>query len=136
MRTAVLALLILVGVCQQGTAQTAWADKLFGKNPKDLICEFGVVPHGAQLKHSFTVRNIYSVPLEITNIRVECGCVTTKESTKILQPGDSATLDVNMDSSRFSGRKTVKIFVSVGPEYVSTATLTVQANARLDVVFN
>jgi len=41
-----------------------------------------------------------------------------------------------MDATRFSGAKTIKIHVSVGPQFVSTATLTVTANARQDVVFN
>src|SRR5438105_12806441 len=45
-------------------------------------------------------------------------------------------LNVNLHDTLFSGHKTVKIFVSVGPEYVSTATLTVRAHARTDVVFN
>jgi hypothetical protein len=41
-----------------------------------------------------------------------------------------------MDSRKFTGQKTVWVYVTVGPEYVSTATLTLTANARSDVVFN
>jgi hypothetical protein len=134
MRKAVVALLFYFAACQPVTAQTtAWADKLFAG---DLIHDFGTVPRGAQLKYTFKMTNIYRVPLEITNIRVECGCVTVKEGTKLLQPNESGWLNVNMDSARFSGQKSVKIFVSVGPEYISTATLSVHANARADVVFN
>src|SRR5205807_1084475 len=42
----------------------------------------------------------------------------------------------SMDGRQFNGAKSVKVYVTVGPEYVSTATLTVTANARQDVVFN
>ncbi len=41
-----------------------------------------------------------------------------------------------MDTSRFTGPKKLNIFVTVGPEYVSTATLLVTAFSRTDVVFN
>ena len=87
MRKAVLVLLMLVAANHPAAAQTtAWADKLFAG---DLVHDFGVVPRGAQLKYSFKMTNIYKVPLEITYVRVECGCVTVKESTKILQPNET-----------------------------------------------
>ncbi len=54
----------------------------------------------------------------------------------VLPPGESATLDIVMDGRQFSGPKSTKIYVSVGPKYISTATLSVTANARQDVVFN
>src|ERR1700731_3980718 len=101
MRKAVFTLLILVGASQPAAAQsTAWADKLFAG---DLVHDFGVVPRGTQLKYSFKMTNIYKVPLEITNIRVSCGCVTAKESTKVLQPNETGFLNINMDGTRFAG---------------------------------
>jgi hypothetical protein len=134
MRRAVFSLLFLIGSSQPALAQTqAWADKLFGG---DLVHDFGSVPRGTQLKYRFKMTNIYKVPLEITNVRVTCGCLTIKESTKILQPGETGYLDINMDGTRFTGQKTIKAYITVGPEYISTATLMVQANARADVVFN
>lgn len=134
MRKAVLTLVILALSYQPAGAQTtAWADKLFAG---DLVHDFGVVPRGTQLKYSFKMTNIYKVPLEITSVRVTCGCLTVKESTKVLQPNETGFLHMNMDGTRFSGQKTIRVYVTVGPEYVSTATLTVSANARLDVVFN
>src|SRR5688572_12420491 len=97
MRKAALALLALLGTCQTAAAQTAWADKLFGGNVNH---DFGVVPRGAQLKHSFKMTNIYKVPLEISQIRVTCGCLTVTPSTKILQPNETIQLHANMDGTR------------------------------------
>jgi len=115
-------------------AQTgAWAEKIFGG---DVNHDFGVQARGAQLKYKFKMTNIYKVPLQLTEVRVTCGCLTAQPSTKILQPNETAWLNVNMDAGRFTGAKSIRIFVTVGPEYVSTATLTVSANARSDVVFN
>jgi hypothetical protein len=134
MRKLIPALLATVALSQPAAAQstTAWADKLFsGVTTHD----FGVVPRGSQLKHAFTMTNIYKVPLEITNIRVSCGCVTASSPIKVLQPNESSLLNISMDGRQFSGPKSVRIYLTVGPEYISTATLTVTANARQDVVF-
>jgi hypothetical protein len=112
--------------------QPAWANKLFGN---DLVHDFGVVARGSQLKYSFKMTNIYKEPLEITNVSVSCNCVKPEASTKVLQPNETATLNITMDGKQFSGQKTVRVYVTVGPKYISTATLTVSANARGDVVF-
>lgn len=134
MRKLISAMVALVALSRPAAAQTntAWADKLFAGVTNH---DFGVVPRGSQLKHNFTLTNIYKVPLEITNIRVSCGCVSASSNIKVLQPNESSVLNVNMDGRQFNGAKSVRIYVTVGPEYVSTATLTVTANARQDVVF-
>jgi hypothetical protein len=134
MRILGLTLVVLLVRTPAAPAQNrAWADKLFqGTNAHD----FGSVPRGAQLYHRFPMTNIWAVPLELTNIRVSCGCVTATPSTKVLQPRESGYLEVTMDAHRFTGPKTVSIYLTVGPQYTSTATLRVSANSRADVVFN
>lgn len=133
-RVLLLALVATAVFAPAAPAQSAaWADKLFANQTTH---DFGVVPRGTQLKHSFKMTNIYKEPLEITQIRVSCGCVTATTSTKVLQPNESAQLNINMDARQFSGPKSVRVYLTVGPKYVSTASLTVTANARSDVVFN
>jgi len=41
-----------------------------------------------------------------------------------------------MDGRRFTGPKAVTVWVTVGPEFISTAALQLTANARTDVVLN
>ena len=134
MRKILSALIVFALATGTAAAQSgAWADKLFGgKSGHD----FGTVARGAQLVHSFTITNIYTVPLEITNVRVTCGCVTATPSTRVLRPQEKAQLNILMDSRRFSGPKSVTVYVTVGPEYVSTASIRLTANARADVVLN
>jgi hypothetical protein len=134
MRNAVLTILALTlsspGAFGQGTA---WADKMFnGATTHD----FGSVPRGAQLYHRFPMTNIWRVPLEIINVRTSCGCVTATPSTQVLQPRETGYVDITMDGRRFTGPKTVSVYVQVGPQYTSTATLQVSATSRADVVFN
>jgi hypothetical protein len=134
MRKVLLALFAVLTCTSAAIAQQpAWADKLFAG---ETTHDFGTVLRGAQLKYSFKMTNIYKVPLEITEVRVSCGCVRAEASTKVLQPNETATLNINMDGRQFAGSKTVRVFVSVGPRFISTATLTVSANARGDVAFS
>ena len=41
-----------------------------------------------------------------------------------------------MDANKFTAHKAVTIYVQIGPEFISTATLNVTAFSRADVVFN
>ncbi|HYT87635.1 MAG TPA: DUF1573 domain-containing protein [Gemmataceae bacterium] len=133
MRKTLFALLVLALGAGTASAQTAWADKIFGgKNSHD----FGTVARGAQLVYTFPMKNIYSVPLEITSVRATCGCLTATPSTKVLRPNEIAQMHLLVDGRRFTGPKVVQVFVTVGPEFVSTATLHITANARPDVVLN
>jgi Protein of unknown function (DUF1573) len=140
MRTVVLAALGLLTIAPPLRAQdqpTGWAGKLFavdGKIPAGH--DFKSVPKGAMLQHRFPISNPYAVPLQITT-SVSCGCVTATPTPQVLQPRESGTLDITMDTTRFNGQKTVNVHVTVAhPQFWSTHTLTVQAVCRGDVELN
>jgi hypothetical protein len=143
MRTVVLAALGLLIATPPISAQeqppTTWATKLFreenGKIPNGH--NFGTVPKGAMLQHRFPITNIYAVPLSIT-CRVSCTCVTVTPMTQILQPKESAVIDISMDTLRFNGQKEVTVTVDVRhydqrPQFWSDATLTIRGFCRGDV---
>ncbi len=131
-RKALLALIVVAAAATASPAQN-WAEKMF---PDGITHDFGVVPHGAQLFHQFNISNIYAVRMEITSITPGCGCVTATASKRVLEPRETATLDVSMDGRRFTGPKSVIVRVSVGPEFTSSADVKVTATSRADVVFN
>jgi hypothetical protein len=135
MKNVVLVLLTLSLGANAVRAQTSWAENLFTEGPKGMSRDFGTVPRGTQLYHKFKVKNIYNVPLEIST-RVGCNCVTVTSSNPILQPTQEGTIDIVMDATRFTGPKAVSIYVTVGPQFISSATLRVSANSRADVVLN
>jgi hypothetical protein len=95
-----------------------------------------MVAAGSKLVYSFPIKNIYAVPLKITKIKPSCGCVTASANKDQFQPHEEGSVDVVMDARNFRGPKTVFIEVTVGPEFISTASLRVTANARSDVVMN
>jgi hypothetical protein len=134
MRIVALVVVFALTATTAPAQTTEWADKLFGKDGTSH--NFGTVARGAVLSHRFPITNIYAVDLTITNVRVSCGCVTATPSVQSLKPKETGYLNVTMDARRFTGPKTVSIYVSVGPQYISTATLQVSANSRGDIVFN
>lgn len=137
LRNAVLAGIMVVLAASSAPAQSGdWANKLFLEKGGSTSHDFGTVARGADLFYRFPMTNIYQVPLTITDVRVSCGCVRAVPTVAVLQPRQQAFLDVTMDGRRFTGYKSVTIYVSVGPQWVSTATLTVTAHSRVDVVFN
>jgi hypothetical protein len=132
MRKAILTLVLFMLSAATAPAQ-GWAGKMF----KDgTTHDFGNVPHGAQLHHRFVITNIYAVRMEIVEIRASCKCTTPTASKRVLDPHETAVIDINMDTKIFTGSKTVSVYVSVGPEYTSTAELKISANSRTDIVFN
>ncbi|WP_162657397.1 DUF1573 domain-containing protein [Tuwongella immobilis] len=119
--------------------QVPWANKFFtAQNPPPpvVVHDFGTVPYGTMLSHRFPITNIYAVPMQITEIRKTCGCVNATATTQTLQPRETATIDVTMDARKFTGQRTVTIYVTVGPKFISTALLQVSAFSRADVMLS
>jgi hypothetical protein len=134
MRNALLVLVaLLTGAAASPAQAPSWADKMFKDGTSH---DFGSVPRGAELFHRFAMTNIYAVPLQILDVRTSCGCSTATASTKLLQPHEVGSIDVHMDGRKFTGPKSIRVYVTVGPEFTSTAELHVSANSRADVVFN
>ncbi len=119
MKHASIALFVVAFAASPSAAQSPWAEKMF----KDgLNHDFGSVPRSAQLSHRFVLTNIYAVRMEITSLKSGCGCVSALAAKRVLEPRESTPIDVTMDARRFTGPKTVGITVTVGPDYVSSAT--------------
>src|SRR5689334_18881763 len=116
MRNMVMAVALAMGTAPAAPAQgDNWANKLFTfqGGPQALYHDFGTVPNGSILRHNFSIYNPWAIPIEITEIRVSCGCVSAKVSKSLLQPRESAVLEATMDTTkRKPGRREpVSIFV-------------------------
>src|SRR5213595_1465680 len=105
MRTCLATILVLLAAAATAPAQ-GWADKMFENG---LSHDFGTIARGTQLKHNFTIKNIYAVRMEITEIKSGCGCVSATAAKRVLEPHEKTTLEVSMDGRRFQGPKTVTV---------------------------
>lgn len=141
MRNVGLTLLALGALLPSGLAQnpatvaTGWAEKMIQGSP---VHDFGIVPRGGKLVKKFTVTNIYAVRMEIVQLVSGCGCVTATAAKRVLEPRESTTIEVVMDTTRITpGQpKTVGVRFTVGPEFISSAEVRVSSVVRGDIVFN
>ncbi len=139
MRIAVLVTGLWLVATGAGRAQEArpWAEKLFTETGAATAHDFGTVAHGAQLFHKFTFRNPYAVPLNVAITRVSCSCATASLTAAVVQPRETAAVDVSMNGRLFKGPKSIRVYVTFSNgQFFSTGELQVSANARADVVFN
>jgi hypothetical protein len=122
-------LVVVAGLCAVGPALSAtWADALFEEFSKD----FGSVPRGPMLSHTFRVVNNTRGPVNIANVRVSCGCVSAVAHKSHLEPGESTHIVARMDTTRFTGLKSVTIYVQFNQPGFEEVRLWVQANGRND----
>jgi len=119
-----------------------WANKFFMPDiqrnptatpPQVITHDFGTVPYGTLCTQKFTIANIYDVPIQVIDVRVECGCLKGYPPNKVLLPNESAEFTVTMNSAMFKGKQSKKMYVTFGPNYVSTAELRFEATSREDI---
>jgi hypothetical protein len=87
----------------------AWTDTLFPENRYD----FGTVPRGAKVKHDFLMVNRLDEPITILNLRPSCGCTSGRANASIVEPGQTAVIEAQMDTRNFVGLKSTILYVSL-----------------------
>ncbi len=138
MKKVVLAVVVLSLGAGFGSAQNPWSDKMFkqGDGPPVLGHDFGSVPRGTHLHYRLPIKNIWGIPLQV-DARVGCHCVAVSPESQVLQSNQQSYLDIRMDAGRFTGPRTVNVYVTLsGTNAYSMSTLRVAANSRIDVVLN
>ena len=119
-----------------------WANKFFlpdiEKNPTQpapevVYHDFGVVPFGTICTQKFLMTNPYDVPMQVLDVRYECGCLKAYPPAKVLQPNESAEFAVTMDAGKFKGAYAKRMYVKFGPNFESIAKLEFRATSRVDV---
>jgi uncharacterized protein DUF1573 len=111
----------------------SWADALFDELSKD----FGSVPRGPTLQHPFRIKNTTKNTITISGVRVSCNvCSRASLLKSTLEPGEETSVVVTMDTSKFSGVKTITVYVNFSQPSYEEVRLWVQANGRDDISFS
>jgi hypothetical protein len=128
----VVAVVLAMGGAARAEVQN-WPDTLFGERSHD----FGPVPRGGVVRHPFVLSNRLNVPITILNLRVSCGCTSGTASASVVQPGQTAIVEAQMDTRNFVGRKSTTLFVSMmAGNQESEIGLGVSSMILSDVVLN
>ncbi len=88
---------------------------------------FGRVMAGTVVTHDFWFTNTGNGPLEILAVRPSCGCTTSGEHDRIIEPGASARIPIVVATKKLAGKltKTVTVHTNIPSPY-SAATLQIQ----------
>ena len=70
----------------------------------EMNWNFGSIPKGSIVSHSYQIKNIGEDTLQITNVKPTCGCTMAPLSSNFIAPGEEADLTANFNSEKFNGR--------------------------------
>ena len=70
---------------------------------KEVEYNFGEILEGQETEHEFTIKNIGSADLNITNVRVDCGCTAVKYDSNI-HPGGSGKVRMKVSLKNYVGK--------------------------------
>jgi hypothetical protein len=136
--TLFLLVSLAMPVSGQSPSAVPWANKFFQSEstPAVIVHDFGSVPSGTLLQHTFAITNIYDVPMQVVYVRKSCSCLEAYPPQGVIKPNEKAEFKISMDASKFKGPNSQTFHVTFGPNYVSTAAIQVRAVSRADVQLN
>lgn len=95
-RIALALLLVLVPAVQTG-AQIRSGEPPVSLSP-DALIDFGFLMPGEIAERSFTLRNEGDIPLTVGRLHVGCPCLTVTTDATVIQPGETARFNVQMEA--------------------------------------
>lgn len=83
----------------------------------DPIFDFGRMPSGKDVLHEYWFTNTGTGPLEILLIKPSCGCTTTGEFDRVVQPGRKGRIPIKVATNHASGTlmKTITLQTNAPP---------------------
>lgn len=76
--------------------QTATAEAL---QLKELEYNFGSIPQGKPVYHTFEIINKGTTPLKLDNVQTSCGCTTPEWSKEPIAPGATSQVKVGYNAA-------------------------------------
>ncbi|REJ72265.1 MAG: DUF1573 domain-containing protein [Planctomycetota bacterium] len=136
MAWAVLAVLASAASAQDRVADDGddWARKMFS----ELEHDFGNVARGADVRHKIAVKNLYEETIHITNVKTTCGCAAAEPDRKVLATGETAYIEVVMNTVKFQKEKNsnVDVTLTFNNRDFKTVRIPIRAYIRPDVVLD
>lgn len=130
--TAVAMLFCLIS---SGTVNAqSWADRMFN----ELSHNWGPVARGATVRYPFYMTNTLNEPINIAGLRPSCGCTSGASDKSIVQPGEQAVIEAQMDTTNFVGHKATILFVTLitASGQQAEVRLAVSSDIQSDIVLN
>ena len=122
-------LILQINECCKAQQLPGLSDPWQSKLSKDREYDFGVVPVGKRPSHKFEIANPFDKPLVVSAVSASCGCSSAYVMPKEIKPGETAHLNVQLNTKAFRGKKSSSIqvqFKDVGKELSFSITATIE----------
>lgn len=90
------------------------------------VFEFGKVPVGTVVRATFVLTNTGNAPLEIKDVRPGCGCTTAGTWERRIEPGNTTTIALQLNTANFGGALVKNATVTCNDPTQSTVTLLIK----------
>lgn len=131
---AAAAVLMLWSVTGTKAQAQSWADGMFN----ELSHNWGPVARGATVRYPFYLTNTLNEPINIVSLRPSCGCTSGASDKSLVQPGERAVVEAQMNTTNFVGHKATILFVNLMTVSGRQAEvrLAVSSDIQSDIVLN
>ncbi len=111
MKKVFFTLAMIFAVATVTLAQDAVGDFKF----KEETWDFGTIPQGTPVKHSFSFTNTGKAPIVIQNVQASCGCTTPTWPKEPILPGKTDVIEVQYNAANAGGfNKSITITSNAG----------------------
>jgi hypothetical protein len=90
------------------------------------VFEFGKVPVGTVVRATFILTNTGNAPLEIKDVRPGCGCTTAGTWERRIEPGNTTTIGLQLNTANFGGALVKNATVTCNDPTQPTVTLLIR----------
>jgi hypothetical protein len=75
------------------------------------LYDFGMVEQGASIRHVFALKNTSRAPVQLRGTTSSCGCTTSDMDERTIRPGQLASVNVTLDTTKLSGKTTKTVII-------------------------
>ena len=123
-------LFLLVFSIAAGSGSGDVQDGVWEDEQGPYFWDFGQVPEGEVLEHTFVLMNDSSTVLRIEHIHTSCGCTTSEVDQKEISPGESVEIKVKFDTKGYSGIKIQHVNIHTDQQDNPFIKLTLKADIQ------
>lgn len=126
--------LLCLGWASGFAQELDWAQRMFS----ELEHDFGVVARGADVRHRIHLRNLYKETVTISDVASSCGCTNARASQTVLASGETAYIELVLDTTNHMKQKDPNIDVKLTFDGINFKTVRIPLHAyiRSDIVMN
>lgn len=101
--------------------------------PDGQVFDFGSIPEGATLRHTFRIVNVGSRPLNIRKVLPGCGCTQAAVTINRISPGTTGELKITYRSRSVSHREAIPVVIETDDPQEPAIEFVVTGYVRLAV---